>query len=372
MIPFHEFTKEDRLFVLNTNGNPEDFYCYFTGKTADGQQVLQAWYAGENPYIEGMTQAQLVWFDSGGNIISTESVALPLLPAAPPPWSSEDITQGCRTVRRHMGTLGVVPGPIRVRHFWLEEPFRMGISLLPPWLPEQIWDPYSIPGSQNLEEALYGVNVVVGNKRFGDFRLFWGEEVFGVCGDNYPYDHPDRALPPGPPLHLFPDRLHTLRTYGPRNPGPYFYTGTLPDGRQGLMGWHHDNVVCLLFDAQGILCEATERPTGFEFAQIPEGANPELAAHQQARPVAKAWQKELGWRQGAIRVRPFMHPDKRIFLSDLTRSGVTTLYDPFQYGTVEEREEMRKQLDSWLESESFVLNWMRDYHIDREGNVIST
>lgn len=254
----------------------------------------------------------------------------------------------------------------------MEDPFRIGIGLVASWIPEQIWDPYGGVGAQNLQEAIDSVNITVGGIRFGDFCVFWADEVFGYWGDRYPYDHPERLTQAPNPLHLIPDRVYTLNTYGDGAADAYFHTGTLPDRRQVLMGWYDDQVVALFFDADGEFLEAQERPTGFGPDSVPPGQVYPVVQHRFASAPTRAWQAELGWREGPIRVRFFMHPDRRIYLSDLSRAGVTAYYDPFVYIDREEREKARRSLRAWLDSGNFVLSWMRDYRLDREGNVLST
>lgn len=383
MTPIDEFTREDRLFVFDSSASAGLSFDYLSGRMPDGRQVLAGVYAGEEPYVPGTAQLQLLWFDAVGRFLATETVR-PLLDTEPlPPPLTAEAFRGYRTARAYLAALGVVPGPIWVRYFWLYPnedgdrsdpqyaPFRIGISLLRPWDPDYIWNPYGVPGAESLTDALRITNYATSGIPFGDFLLFWGEQVFGVSG-SLPHDDPDRQTPAPYPLQVVPNRLYTLQTYGPSDPGPYFATGVLPDGKQGIMGWYDDQVVCLFFNARGERIASEERPTRFGMNQEFEGAQFRDAQYRAAQPVMAAWQTELGWRDQTIRVRFFMHPDRRIFLSDLSRSGVVGYYDPFQHADAGEREEARREVQSWLAEGCFVLNWMRDYHLSKDGEVLST
>ncbi len=380
MTVHEEFTREDRLFTFTISDHGRFSYDYLLGKAPDGRQVLVGPYRGDGWYDRptGYSRWQLVWFDSQGHFLSTEDITLADDPPPLPSPFPAAVIEECRAICQHMTALGVTPGPIKVRWFWLDrneeleedKMFRMGIRLLRHWDPDYIWNPYSVPAADSLQDALRIVGYATNGIPFGDFLLFWGDNVIGCC--EVPADHPSRNRPLTPQLQIVPDRLYTLKTYGPDDPGPYFYTGTLPDGRQGLMGWVNHQVVCLLFDATGNLTETLVRPSGATEENTPEEMGFSQWCHVLGCREASVWQAELGWRPCPIRVRFFMHPDYTIYLSDLSRAGVTAYYDPFQFYDPEEREAARQSVRSWLAEGNFVLNWMRDYHLNKDGDVIST
>jgi hypothetical protein len=152
------------------------------------------------------------------------------------------------------------------------------------------------------------------------------------------------------------EKQYTLRTYGADDGAARFYTGRLPDGRSGVIGVYHREIVLVRFAADGTLADVQTRP----LKRGPEDKQ------------ALAWQQELGWQPGPIRVRRFMLPDQRIYVADYPPWAIVFRHDPYVYPTPEERAQVRERVREWEENGWFVFWWDRDYYLDADGNVLST
>jgi hypothetical protein len=172
------------------------------------------------------------------------------------------------------------------------------------------------------------------------------------------------------------DKLYMIRTHGPAEGAADFYAGADVHGRQILLGRYHEESVCVSFDAQGELLEVQTRP--LPPAEL-QALRTQKSRARQARklprrrlkPLASAWLEELGAQLGPIRVRRFMLPHHRIYISDYPTWAVILQADPFYYPFREERDRLRQQLVEWEESGHFVFWWRRDYFMSKDGEVLS-
>jgi hypothetical protein len=158
---------DERLFTLDTDGDPEGDPAFYTGRVSDGRQVLLGY------GYEGMLQ---VWFDEAGTLLGAE----------PLPVTREHndgnlyMAQLLRRVREWKREVGYGPGRIRVRHFWLHEPFDIGIRLLPQWALDFLCDPYVFPTEEERQETQ--AQIESGLAR-GDFVLHWGMSQYYIGPD---------------------------------------------------------------------------------------------------------------------------------------------------------------------------------------------
>ncbi len=159
---------DERLFAMDTDGNPHGIAPFYTGRVADGRQLLMG------PDYDGML---LLWFDDGGVLLEAETLPIP----------RERGDQGSsyeeRAIRRMVEwqrEAGYRPGRIRVKHFWLDEPFRAGIRLLPEWAIEFLCDPYLFPTEEERQETQDYLDEWQAK---GKFVLHWGESNYYI-GEN--------------------------------------------------------------------------------------------------------------------------------------------------------------------------------------------
>jgi hypothetical protein len=163
-------------------------------------------------------------------------------------------------------------------------------------------------------------------------------------------------------------RRYTLRTYGSERGQADFYTGTTPAGEQVLLGTYDDAVVCVRFDAEGEQVGVDSRPL------LADAPLEELSAKQRAKleiQAVKAWRGEIGLRPGPIRVCKFLLSEPQAYISDYPNWAIQLHYDPDQFAGLE-RQEMRRLKEEWEAAGNFVFWWGKDYHMSKEGDVLST
>jgi hypothetical protein len=186
----------------------------------------------------------------------------------------------------------------------------------------------------------------------GHFTLFWGEESFSFDAAGREGYWP--ATVHSPP----PDRLYVVQTHGTEGAEAAYYAGSLPDGSQALLGPYDDGEEVLLarFGPSGELAEAVSRP---------------VEPGQEAWRQALAWQAELGWRPGPVRVRVFMAPEHWAYLAEAPKEGLIAKYDPYYYPDPAVRARARADLAEWEAAGNFVLWWWaNNYYLGPDGKVL--
>ena len=158
-------------------------------------------------------------------------------------------------------------------------------------------------------------------------------------------------------------RIRSAETYG-------FFAGTAAGGRQVLMGLHCPYLVAIFFDADGSMAEVQKRH--LEFLQLRGGgAIPTHDIFDERIPVRlEAWQQEMGFAPGVIRVWEFVVPELGIALQDRPEHFAETLDDPA--ASADDKERTRKAIQEWDAQGFFVLLWGNDYWLDSTGEVDSS
>jgi hypothetical protein len=80
-----------------------------------------------------------------------------------------------------------------------------------------------------------------------------------------------------------------------------------------------------------------------------------------------AWQREVGFQPGPIRVRRFWLPDREVGIGDGEH-----YYEESEDMSEEERAEARRMRDEWMQGGCFVLYWQRALWVDGDGQVFAT
>ncbi len=146
----------------------------------------------------------------------------------------------------------------------------------------------------------------------------------------------------------------------------YFDAGVVGDGRQALMAAFYTGTFGLFFDARGRLLEyATTGPS-----QV--GRNPDPNGYGPDPTFLRAWQAQLGFVPGPIRVRQFYQPEQGVGIGDMPAHFADFLEDPNSELDVEERARMFAHIRRWMEEGSFVLYWGNDLWLDGTGQVTSS
>ncbi len=164
------------------------------------------------------------------------------------------------------------------------------------------------------------------------------------------------------------EKHYAIRTYGVEGGEADFYAGALADGRQALMGQYGpEQLVCVPFDAEGWRQGVLTRAVPVREGQAEPGSAAAWGAQH-----ALAWQAELGWRAGPVRVRRFALPEHCVYIADYPGWGIRLQADPYFYPSEEEREALRQQLALWEQAGKFVFWWGKDYFMSKDGEVLST
>jgi hypothetical protein len=332
---------------------------YLAGWTADGRQVLAS---------HGFDSLEVVWFDASGRFQKAEVIPHPRQNDSPDdPYYPNQIL---RFVQNWMDQVGFRDEPITIEPFSICNPFSIRITLLFDTQWEFLRDPYYLDNDLTMQDDMY--RSILAQINAGHFVFRWGYyEAWAIRPDgeeSFDYIPPEcypQELPP-PRRQLYP-----LQPYGAEEDYPFFACGILADGRQALMGRYGRNLVLVLFAADGTFLEyQTQELVSEDYARLNE-----VISEADERMILErrtAWQAELGWRNAPIRIQHFRLPHYRIFIADYPGWANVFRHDPYFYSSPQEREEVAQQVREWEASGNFVFWWGRDYHVDNEGNVIST
>jgi hypothetical protein len=120
----------------------------------------------------------ILWFSAEGSLEEVEDLPVPEdFPVDSFPnstsWTVHHILEWQKRV-------GYLAAPIRVRHFFIEQPVLIAIRLLPEWAIEFLQNPYLYP---DLEEREYFRDSISKWLESGKFVLYWGEEDFYIEED---------------------------------------------------------------------------------------------------------------------------------------------------------------------------------------------
>jgi hypothetical protein len=153
-------------------------------------------------------------------------------------------------------------------------------------------------------------------------------------------------------------------------PGRYFYAGSLPDGRQALVGRSvYGQLIVAIFDRDGDLMQLIHRdlpsppvfPDSDEIREVDED-NFQEYLHQ-----------EFGFSPGLIRVKEFRVSEDMFAVYHLPNHYREFLENPNgpAFGD-EEREAFPGLIQEWNEAGHFVLGWGNDYWLDSTGEVVAS
>jgi hypothetical protein len=143
------------------------------------------------------------------------------------------------------------------------------------------------------------------------------------------------------------------RTYTVSPETSYFEAGVVRDGRQTLMAVFVDATFAIFFAADGRFLEYVER-------------------HPATEATLHAWQDELGFESHAIRIHKFEIASHGLGIEDLPSHFADFVEDPNSEPDPEERAELSRAIQEWMQDESFVLHWGNDLWLDGSGVVTSS
>jgi hypothetical protein len=344
---------DERTFVIDPIESPTHLLKWYAGSVADGRLVL---FGQSNDAL-----LEVIWFTPQGTFLKGEKVPIPKEKVrADIPFYPGQVLQFILDWQKHVGFRS---HPITVRHFHLDQPFHAGIRLLFSWDRDFLRDPYyhePFPDGRQ-----YRHQSILDWLAARNFVLYWGREEFGFNKEGIGTDDCPEGV--GKPLFTR-ERLYCLQTSYEDGNVADFYAGRLADGRQALLGVYLPKLVLVLFDAAGNYLEYQTRPLadGPKSGPVTDVDRAEFVTRRQR------WQRELGWQEQPIQVRRFALPEQRIYLADYPEWATLLLYDPYSYPTPQERAELRRQMEEWDREGCFVFWWSRDYHMNKDGEVLST
>lgn len=143
-----------------------------------------------------------------------------------------------------------------------------------------------------------------------------------------------------------------------------YYTGSTADGKQVLLGWHSDFIAVLLFDETGKLLETKAYPLGID---LKLGLGP--AVEVKARKKIQVIMRELHYRRGPIRVKPFFIESWQVGLRLFPIDLEEFLADPDRFAE-DEAQIYKTDIDRWKANQNCILQWGNNYYLDRDGNTI--
>jgi hypothetical protein len=152
--------------------------------------------------------------------------------------------------------------------------------------------------------------------------------------------------------------------------GHSFYPGKLPGNRQALIGQStYGTIDVAVFDPGGHLQRVFKKdlPTRLLTERPVSGYDIDEEEFQQYL------KRELGFTSGMIRIREFRLPEERFGvyrLHDYFERFLKNPYDP--RFTDKDREEYPSQINKWIESGWFILEWGNYYWMDKDGELLGS
>ncbi len=173
---------EDRRYPLSTYGQEDRSAPFFTGRTADGSQLLLGPFDGGILVIRFSRDGEFLACEQHPLLTSRESIGADIR-ARHPVLGASDFAmlraiefgdaEGAE-VRVLRDRLGVSPATIQVRAFHLDD-YPIGIDPYPDFLEQVKDDPGSIEDEEEREELLEALRNWEAN---GEFVFWWGNDLY--------------------------------------------------------------------------------------------------------------------------------------------------------------------------------------------------
>jgi hypothetical protein len=160
------------------------------------------------------------------------------------------------------------------------------------------------------------------------------------------------------------------KLYRFQNAPDYFLAGHLTDGTQVLMNLDAvslDHLLALRFDAGGNLLDTLTKEI------LPEPSYKkriEWLASEDGWKKLEDWANELGLTEGTIAVKKFCLLEHEVYIQDIPEH-LQEILDA-NAGTAELDDDIKEELQYWQDSGMFVFVWYTDYHISKDGEIVST
>jgi len=126
------------------------------------------------------------------------------------------------------------------------------------------------------------------------------------------------------------------------------------DGQQVMIRFSPESYLILLFSGQGDLCSIQTLP--YELDNV------------------RAAQNSIMHRlnsDNAIEIKQFFLEDRFLGIRDLPSSLQETMDEQHELDD-EELAFFQEELDSWRETDQFVLHWDNEYYLNNEGRVVAS
>lgn len=141
-----------------------------------------------------------------------------------------------------------------------------------------------------------------------------------------------------------------------------FDAGVLPDRQQVLVGIQFPELVVVHFSSNGVLLGVEVVATVLSRSGI--------TIDQASRELAR-WKSVAGFRPMAISVEPFFLRDRLIGIADLPEHYQEVLDRPESFDEVR-RSTLLDDIRQWHLRGDFVLYWIEDYYLNKDGEVVSS
>lgn len=164
-------------------------------------------------------------------------------------------------------------------------------------------------------------------------------------------------------------KIDDERMYRIQSEPSHFWTGRLQDGTQVMMRVDGYDLISINFDAEG-------NHTGILSKKLSQTT---LLAEQESIRDSTwyrfngdweelyRWGAELGVTEQMISIKKFSLPEQELRIIDI----------PLYYQEMSDRgdgldDDILEDIRYWKGENDFVLVWSQDYHIDKDGKVVST
>jgi hypothetical protein len=156
------------------------------------------------------------------------------------------------------------------------------------------------------------------------------------------------------------------RSYSLRPEEHYlFFTGATRDGKYFILGPDNPNLIHLLFDSRGDLLEVRHVGLSASRQLLRE------AYEQLFRSYYRCLQTQEGYSSEPAHFKPFSLPDDDIAVLDLPFHLRYDLKHPDKLSE-SERAECREAIEEWTAAGNYVLVWGNEFHVDKDGAIISS
>ena len=151
-----------------------------------------------------------------------------------------------------------------------------------------------------------------------------------------------------------------------------FDVGTARTGESVLIGMLYPGLVAVFFDTSGTPVRVESRELDpRELQDFRDGKISKEALRELYRSRLSTWKDQIGFASRGISVKDFSVHGGQIGARRMPKEFEIWSKSAAE-GSASPSHELRDEIDEWMKSKMFVLQWGKEYLIDTAGNIDST